>query len=348
MLPIDMSAVTDAFWSDRIWFGESKLSWEDFKEVDIKSYELLYPIPIALFLLVSRGIFVDFVFENLGSLLGLKRSVKTKLFADAKLDTAFKNRNNSDKNDVIKKAIESGMTERQAERWLRKRIQDDTPSKSEKLVETTWRAIYYLGTCIFGMKILYNKKWLWNTRYCWYDYPHHPVEDEIRWYYIIQLTYYWFLTFSQIYGDSTKKRKDFWQMLLHHVAAISLICFSGVLNMVRCGMLTLVLHDTADALLEIAKMCKYAGWQKTCDTMFVLFTITWMITRLYIYPKYVLYTAVVESAEILGIPPVYYIMNFFMILLQILHVIWTVYLLKAVGKVFKSNGHVKDERSSSE
>jgi len=348
MLPIDMSAVTDVFWSDRIWFGESKISWKDFEEVNTNSHQLLYPIPIALFLLVSRGIFVDFVFENLGSFLGLKRRIRTKLFTNAKLDTSFKKRNNSHRDDIIKKTIESGMTERQAERWLRKRIQENTPTKSEKLVETTWRAIYYLGTCIYGMKILYKKKWFWNTRYCWYDYPHIPVEDEIRWFYMVQLTYYWFLTCSQIYGDSTKKRKDFWQMLLHHVATISLICFSWVLNMFRCGMLVLVLHDTADVLLEIAKMCKYAHWQKTCDMMFVLFTITWIITRLYIYPKYVIYTSVVESADIIGIIPVYYVMNGFMILLQILHVIWTVYLLKAVSKVVKSNGNVKDERSGSE
>ena len=240
------------------------------------------------------------------------------------------------------------MTERQAERWLRKRIQNDTPTRSEKLVETAWRAIYYLSMWSYGIIILYKKKWFWNTRYCWYDYPSHQVEDEIRSFYMIQLTFYWFLTLSQVYGDSTKKRKDFYQMLLHHVATISLICFSWVLNMLRAGMLVLVLHDTADVFLEIAKMCKYAKWQKTCDAMFVLFTLSWIITRLYIYPKYVVYTTVFESAEIVGLAPVYYVMNGFMILLQILHVIWTYYLLKAVVKVIKSNGNVQDERSSSE
>ena len=166
---------------------------------------------------------------------------------------------------------------------------------------------------------------------------------------MVQLTFYWFLTFSQLYGDSSKNRKDFWQMLLHHIATISLICFSWVLNMVRAGMLVLVLHDTADVMLEIAKICKYANWQKSCNTMFACFVLTWIITRLYIYPKYVVYTTLFESAEIVGTAPVYYVMNAFMILLQILHVIWTYYITLVSIKALKTTGDiVKDERSDSE
>ena len=165
---------------------------------------------------------------------------------------------------------------------------------------------------------------------------------------MIQLTYYWFLTCSQLYGDSTKKRKDFWQMLLHHVASIALICFSWVLNMVRAGMLVLVLHDMADVLLEIAKMCKYANWQKLCNMTFGAFVITWIVTRLYIYPKYVVYTTLFESSEIVGTAPVYYVMNGFMLLLQVLHVIWTYFIVKALIKALRSTGNIeKDERSSS-
>merc|ERR1712080_566239 len=111
--------------------------------------------------------------------------------------------------------------------------------------------------------------------------------------------------------------------MLHHAATISLIWFSWVLNMVRAGMLVLVLHDTADVLLDIAKMCKYANWQKMCNLTFALFVLTWIITRLYMYPKYVMYTTIFESAEIVGTAPVYYVMNAFMLLLQVLHVIWT-------------------------
>ena len=117
--------MTDVLWSPRFWFGETNLSWEDFEDVNNNSYDLLYPIPVSILILLTRGMFVKFVFENLGSFLGLNRSAKTKLFVNAELDAAFKDRNNYDKDNIIEKAIESGMTERQAERWLRKQIQND-------------------------------------------------------------------------------------------------------------------------------------------------------------------------------------------------------------------------------
>ena len=340
--------MVDVLWSPRFWFGETNLSWEDFEGVNNDSYDLLYPMPVSILILLTRGMFVNFVFEK----LGLKQRVDKKSFANGKLENVYREGKGAPKDLTIKKAVESGMSERQAERWLRKRTESDKPTKKEKLVETTMRASYYLSTCIYGMLILYSKDWLWDTRYCWYQYPRHHIEDEVRRYYMIQLTFYWFLTFSQLYGDSTKKRKDFWQMMLHHAASISLIYFSWVLNMVRAGMLVLVLHDMADVLLELAKMCKYANWQKMCNLTFAIFVVTWIVTRLYIYPKYVVYTTVYESAEILFptnfVPPVYYVMNTFMILLLVLHVIWTYYIIKALIKALNSTGNIeKDERSSS-
>ena len=64
--------------------------------------------------------------------------------------------------------------------------------------------------------------------------------------------------------------------------------------------------------------------------MFATFVFTWIITRLYIYPKYVVYTTIFEVAEIVGVAPVYYVMNAFMVLLLVLHVIWTFYIIKAL------------------
>ena len=51
----------------------------------------------------------------------------------------------------------------------------------------------------YGMVVLWGKSWLWDIRYCWYHYPHHAVEADVWWYYMIELTFYWSLTFSQFY-----------------------------------------------------------------------------------------------------------------------------------------------------
>ena len=54
------------------------------------------------------------------------------------------------------------------------------------------------------MAVLWKKSWLWDIRYCWYDYPHHAVEGDVWWYYMIELTFYWSLTFSQFYDVKRK------------------------------------------------------------------------------------------------------------------------------------------------
>lgn len=66
---------------------------------------------------------------------------------------------------------------------------------------------------------------------------------------MIELAFYWSLLFSQFIDV---KRKDFWQMFLHHIATILLLSFSYVVNFVRIGTLVLVIHDFGDFWLEVS------------------------------------------------------------------------------------------------
>nr|KAF6494179.1 ceramide synthase 5 [Rousettus aegyptiacus] len=77
---------------------------------------------------------------------------------------------------------------------------------------------------------------------------------------------------------------DFLIMFVHHLATIGLITFSYVNNMVRVGTLVMCLHDASDFLLEAAKLANYAKYQRLCDTLFVIFSAVFMVTRLGIYP----------------------------------------------------------------
>nr|CAD7601984.1 unnamed protein product [Timema genevievae] len=76
------------------------------------------------------------------------------------------------------------------------------------------------------------------------------VTSDCWWYYMISLAFYWSLTVSQFFDV---KRKDFWQMFIHHIATISLMAFSWVCNLHRIGTLVLVIHDCADIFLEDQK-----------------------------------------------------------------------------------------------
>lgn len=173
-----------------------------------------------------------------------------------------------------------------------------------KFCENAWRCLYYSFSFIFGLSVLWNKPWLWNITECWYvkifwckvvvlrlneffrnGFPHQNITDDIWWYYMISMSFYCSLMVSQFFDV---KRKDFWQMFLHHIATIVLICLSWVVNLTRIGSLVLVVHDCPDILLEAAKMAKYAGYQKFFYTFFVIFTVLWIITRLGLYPFWII------------------------------------------------------------
>ena len=87
---------------------------------------------------------------------------------------------------------------------------------------------------------------------------------------------------------------------------------------------------------QAAKMCKYTNYQKTCDVLFACFAVTWIVTRLGVYPTWILYSTTIEAPQIVEMFPAYYIFNGLLSILLVLHVIWTYFILKIVYKAMYS------------
>jgi hypothetical protein len=107
------------------------------------------------------------------------------------------------------------------------------------------------------------------------------MTSDVYYYYTLEISFYLSLLVSQFFDV---KRKDFWQMFLHHIVTLSLLIFSLMCNFQRVGTFVLVLHDTADSSLELAKMGQYCKFKWLSDPMFALFALIWFVTRLVIYP----------------------------------------------------------------
>ena len=129
--------------------------------------------------------------------------------------------------------------------------------------------------------MILQKSWFWDTNHNWINYPRHRLEKDVYIFYTIEISFYISLLVSQFFDV---KRKDFWQMFLHHVVTLSLMIFSLTCNFQRVGSTILVLHDTADSVLELAKLGQYCKFKWLSDPMFALFAIIWLVTRLIIYP----------------------------------------------------------------
>lgn len=182
-----------------------------------------------------------------------------------------------------------------------------------------WRFTFYLCIFIYGFQFLWQTPWMWDTRHCWYGYPYQVMTPGLYRYYVTELAFYWSLMFSQF---TDIKRKDFLIMFVHHLATVSLISFSYVNNMARVGSLVMCVHDASDFLLEAAKQANYAKYQRLCDFLFIVFSVAFFITRLVIFPIWVLNSTMFESWAIVGPYPSWWLFNTLLLVLQVLHIIW--------------------------
>ncbi|XP_029409744.1 ceramide synthase 5 isoform X4 [Nannospalax galili] len=208
-----------------------------------------------------------------------------------------------------------------------------------------WRFTFYLCIFCYGIRFLWLSPWFWDTRQCWHSYPYQPLSRELYHYYIMELAFYWSLMFSQFIDI---KRKDFLIMFVHHLATIGLITFSYINNMVRVGTLVMCLHDSSDFFLEAAKLANYAKYQRLCDSLFVIFSVVFMVTRLGIYPFWILNTTLFESWEMIGPYPSWWLFNGLLLILQVLHVIWSYLIARIAFKALIRGKVSKDDRSDVE
>ncbi|KAL9878773.1 ceramide synthase 6 [Glossina fuscipes] len=326
-----LQKVRETFWSTNVWLPPNT-TWADIApgshpDVNHADYrDLVWPLPMALVVMLVRYALERFWIAPIGKSLGIRSSRSKKAANIPLLEQAYEASNKINHKKLTEMAKHLDMTERQIERWWRLRRAQDKPSTLTKFCENTWRCIYYTYSFVFGLIVLWDKSWLWDVKNCWYGYPHQSITSDIWWYYMISMSFYWSLTVTQFFDV---KRKDFWQMFIHHMVTLMLMSFSWVCNLHRVGSLVLLVHDCADIFLEAAKLTKYANYQKLCDIIFAIFTVVWIITRLGFYPR-IIYSSSVEAPRILPMFPAYYIFNGLLSMLLLLHIIWTYMILKIV------------------
>jgi len=132
---------------------------------------------------------------------------------------------------------------------------------------------------------------------------------------------------------------------------------SYLFNWTRVGNVILVLMDPCDILLSGAKMLKYFHFERTCDSMFVAFMGTWVVTRLVLYPR-VLLSVIFDANKYIAYkwkpskehyltPNVHKIFIALLSMLQILLLLWFVMIVKVALAVVTGKG-AEDSRSDDE
>uniref|UniRef100_F6S925 TLC domain-containing protein n=1 Tax=Ciona intestinalis TaxID=7719 RepID=F6S925_CIOIN len=346
---VDMVCLADVskwFWSDWFWlpagitFGELK----DQPGIQIARASDLYLMPIlAIGILCLRYMFdicMSKVAQNMGIVDQRKRPEPNEV-----METMYKicKRPSAEDTTALSKRLD--WSNKKILTWFRLRRNLDRPSLVCKFKESSWRTLFYISAFVYGLYTLIPSPWFWDTVQCWVDYPKQNLWTTVYYYYMLEGGFYISLLFSIM---SDVKRKDFPEQLIHHAATILLIMFSYVANFVRIGTMVMVIHDISDIFLEISKTLFYAGKQKIADVGFVVFSVVFIITRILIYPYYILHTTLVKVYWVLEPFPGYYLFNALLVILQLLHVFWAVIIVKMAIRMIRVGTVEKDARSDVE
>lgn len=341
----------DFFWSENVWLPPNT-TWDDLDPANVENNirhtdyrDLKYPILLALVALLIRYIAERYWFAPIGRFVGIVDRSIQKTIQNQLLEKAYVKIGYRDPHQIFVLGKKLEMTDREIARWLNTRRHQQRHSTLEKFCENAFRCHYYTFSFIFGLCVLWNKSWLWDITQCFHGYPHQGYTTDIWYYYMIQMAYCWSVCYSQF---TDIPRQDFWQMFTHHIATILLMCFSWICNLHRIGTLVLFVHDAADILLQLCKMLKYMRWQRSCDTVLGLFAIVWIITRLGIFPFWIIRATLLEAPGIISIFPGYFIFNTLLLLLLGLHIYWTWLILKILHESFKAGQMDGDIRSAEE
>ena len=242
--------------------------------------------------------------------------------------------------------------------WAKRR-NISTQKKITKFVEAMWRFVFYAIFCIYGYNALFvpeTAEWITDTKKHWDGWPLYENgiinSDAIQLYYQVELgSYLHQLMWTEV------SRSDSTEMIIHHLTTILLIFLSWLTHFNRIGSSILLVHDVADIFLEAAKTFNYVSkakdgsrkWAKIiCDTLFGIFAIVFFVSRLIIYPRYLVYSLVIEAPDYFGGAWFgYYSYAVLLITLQLLHIFWF-WLIGVMIFKLVTTGIDKDERSDSD
>lgn len=123
-----------------------------------------------------------------------------------------------------------------------------TARTATRFAEQAWSASYYSVSFLVGLYIAFNSPYWGDIRELWAAYPQSESDGFFKAYYLVE-TAFWL---QQVFVlNIEERRKDFWQMLCHHIVTCTLIFMSYTYNTTRVGNAILCIMDFSDILLSV-------------------------------------------------------------------------------------------------
>ncbi|KAK4632187.1 Sphingosine N-acyltransferase-like protein FUM17 [Fulvia fulva] len=230
--------------------------------------------------------------------------------------------------------------------------------KQSRFMEQFYTAIYFGIFGPFGLYVMSRTPvWYFNTAGMYEGFPHRSHEAVFKAYYLLQASY-WAQQGIVLMLQLEKPRKDFKELVLHHIITLSLIGLSYRFHFTYMGIAVYITHDISDFFLATSKILNYIDSSITAP-YFTMFMVIWAYLRHYLNLR--ILKSLLPGGEFKTIGP--YELNWdtqqykcwisqvitfpLLAALQAVNIFWFILILRILWRVL-STGEEKDERSDNE
>lgn len=128
-------------------------------------------------------------------------------------------------------------------------------AKQARFMEQLYTAVYFLVFGPFGLYVMKHSDkgalWYFNTTNMFEGFPHKQHEAIFKAYYLLQASY-WAQQGLVLMLQLEAPRKDFKELVLHHVVTLSLIGLSYRFHFAKMGIAVFISHDISDFFLAVS------------------------------------------------------------------------------------------------
>ncbi|KAJ5329562.1 hypothetical protein N7541_000274 [Penicillium brevicompactum] len=156
--------------------------------------------------------------------------------------------------------------------------------KTARFMEQMYTAVYFGVFGPFGLYVMKRSTiWYFNTTAMFEGFPHREHEAVFKAYYLLEASY-WAQQAIVLMLQLEKPRKDFKELVGHHIITLALIGLSYRFHFTHMGLAVYITHDISDFFLATSKTLNYLDAYITAP-YFTMFVGWWIYLRHYLNLK---------------------------------------------------------------
>jgi very-long-chain ceramide synthase len=139
-------------------------------------------------------------------------------------------------------------------RPLARRCDITSRAKQLRFLEQMYTVIYFGIMGPVGLYVMHKTPeiWYFNTQGMYESFPHRTHEAAFKFYYLFQAAYWAQQAIVMLLGLE-KPRKDFKELVMHHIVTLALIALSYRFHFTYMGIAVYITHDISDFFLAVSR-----------------------------------------------------------------------------------------------